>query len=64
MPADTHEYEYDVFFSYPRDTSTQEWIAKVVNTLSYWLRLELADRDSKIFWTTTGLMWAIAGLPH
>jgi hypothetical protein len=55
MPSDNHEYEYDVFFSYPRDALTQEWVAKVVALLRYWLRQELADRDSKIFLDYEGI---------
>jgi len=55
MPADNHEYEYDVFFSCRRHTLTQEWVATVVGMLRFWLREELADDRSEIFWDYGGI---------
>jgi hypothetical protein len=55
MPADYHDYRYDVFFSYRRDALTQDWVATVVGRLRFWLRQELADDRSEIFWDYDGI---------
>jgi hypothetical protein len=49
------DYRYDVFFSYRREPQTQDWVARVVGTLRYWLRQELADDHSEIFWDYNGI---------
>jgi hypothetical protein len=49
------DYRYDVFFCYRRDSLTQDWVATVVATLRFWLRQELADDRSDIFWDYDGI---------
>jgi hypothetical protein len=55
MPIDRDDYEYDVFFSYKRDPLVQDWVAKVVGRLRYWLSQELGGKPSNIFWDSDGI---------
>lgn len=45
MPAD---YQYDVFFSYKRDSRSADWMKRVQSTFEYWLSEELG-RPALVF---------------
>lgn len=49
------DYRYDVFFSHRRAPQTNDWVARVVAMLRFWLRQELADDRSEIFWDQDGI---------
>ncbi|WP_158219812.1 toll/interleukin-1 receptor domain-containing protein [Ideonella sp. A 288] len=42
-------YAYDAFFSYKRDRESDAWHRRVKDKIAYWLRLELARTDVRIF---------------
>ena len=54
-------YEYDVFFSYKRDSESYEWHKKVKEKLEYWLKNELGGLEVNIFFDTedisSGELW-------
>src|SRR5436309_15438351 len=43
------DYEYDVFFSYKRQSLTLDWTKKVAEILQFWLTQELGGRYAKLF---------------
>jgi len=56
-------YEYDVFFSYKRDSETDFWHEKLVSKIKYWLKQALNGEEAKIFFDKesieTGDLWRI-----